>query len=221
MFTGIIQALGHITQLTPVGGDVRLGVSLGALANEKIALGDSVAVNGVCLTAVELNDGNMIADVSNETLKLTSLGALGVGDKVNLELALMPTSRLGGHIVSGHVDGLGEVLRRYPDGRSERFHFKAARELMPYIAAKGSITIDGTSLTVNSVNDDSFEVNIVPHTLAHTVMGGYQSGTKVNLEVDVVARYIERLLTTGRGGGSGGITEELLAESGLTPPSVG
>ncbi|MEM6987914.1 MAG: riboflavin synthase, partial [Pseudomonadota bacterium] len=197
MFTGIIQALGKIASMTPAGGDLRLGVSLGALASEPIALGDSVAVNGVCLTAVELQGDVMTADVSNETLTLTSLGQLGVGDAVNLELALTPTSRLGGHIVSGHVDGLGSVARRYPDARSERFHFNAPRGLMPYIAPKGSITIDGTSLTVNGVSGDSFDVNIVPHTLAHTVMGGYKVGTQVNLEVDVVARYVERLLTTG------------------------
>ncbi len=220
MFTGIIQALGSISSLTPVGGDVRLGVVLGSLADEGVALGDSVAVNGVCLTAIELSDRTMLADVSNETLALTSLGSLSVGDPVNLELALLPTSRLGGHIVSGHVDGLGAVARRYPDGRSERFHFSAPAELMPYIAPKGSITIDGTSLTVNGVSGDGFDVNIVPHTLEHTVMGGYQAGTRVNLEVDVVARYIERLLTTGRSG-TQGVTEQLLAESGLVPPDVG
>ncbi|MEM7378189.1 MAG: riboflavin synthase, partial [Pseudomonadota bacterium] len=150
----------------------------------------------------------------------TSLGQLGVGDPVNLELALTPSSRLGGHIVSGHVDGLGAVARRYPDGRSERFHFDAPPELMPYIAPKGSITIDGTSLTVNGVSGDGFDVNIVPHTLANTVMGRYKPGAAVNLEVDVVARYIERLLTTGRHT-SGGLTEEWLAESGLVPPNAG
>lgn len=220
MFTGIIQALGRVSSKTPSGGDLKLGVALGDLAREGLSVGDSVAINGVCLTATELAEGVMLADVSNETLNLTSLGQLGVGDRVNLELALTPTSRLGGHLVSGHVDGLGQVVRRLPDGRSERFHFSAPAELMPYIASKGSITIDGTSLTVNGVSDDGFDVNIVPHTLTHTVMHGYRVGTAVNLEVDVVARYVERLLTTGRNT-SGGAAEEWLAGAGSAPTTTG
>ncbi|RVU86230.1 riboflavin synthase [Leucothrix sargassi] len=194
MFTGIIQSKGTIEALTPKGGDVELTVKTGKLKMSNVALGDSIAVNGVCLTAVKLSDTGFVADVSKETLSLTSLGDLEVGSPVNLEKALTLETHLGGHIVSGHVDGLGEVLERRDDGRSEWFKVRTPAALAKYVAAKGSITIDGTSLTVNRVNGCDFEINIVPHTLQETIIGNYQPGTKVNLEVDLIARHLERLL---------------------------
>lgn len=194
MFTGIIQAIAKVTSIEPRGGDLRVTLHAPSLDWADVALGDSIAANGVCLTAVELPGEAYIADVSNETIEHTSIAHWKKGDLVNVEKALMPTSRLGGHIVSGHVDGVGEVVERHPDARSERFAIKAPVDLAKYIAQKGSITVDGTSLTVNSVNGTIFELNIVPHTLKHTVMGSYKAGTHVNLEVDVIARYLERLL---------------------------
>lgn len=194
MFTGIIEAVGSVVAVTPRAGDVRLQVQTGELDLHDVALGDSVATNGVCLTVVALPGDGFIADVSVETLNLTTVGEWQVGLPVNLEKALTPQTRLGGHMVSGHVDGVGEVVSRHPDARSERFVLRAPAELAKYIAHKGSITVDGTSLTVNKVDGCQFELNIVPHTLEKTVMGGYQPGTKVNLEVDLIARYLERLL---------------------------
>lgn len=159
-----------------------------------VQLGDSIAVNGVCLTAVELPGDGFWADVSGETLSCTTFKALKAGAKVNLEKAMTPTSRLGGHLVSGHVDGIGEITQRYNDGRSVRFHIKAPAELAKYIAGKGSVCIEGISLTVNSVAGAEFTLNIVPHTLQETTMGDLQPGDQLNLEVDVIARYLERLL---------------------------
>ena len=194
MFTGIIEALGEIGETEKRGGDLRLQLRTGNLELNDVVLGDSIAVNGVCLTVVELPGDGFIADVSIETLNFTTAGQWQTGSPVNLERALTPSTRLGGHLVSGHVDGVGEVIERHQDARSERFRIKAPAELARYIAHKGSISVDGTSLTVNAVSGDEFELNIVPHTLAHTVFGTYQPGTKVNLEVDVIARYLERLL---------------------------
>lgn len=217
MFTGIIQAIGTIAELQPNGGDIALVVNTGKLDMDDVALGDSIAVNGVCLTAIALTDSSFTADVSRETLSLTSLGTLSKGSKVNLEKALTLQTRLGGHMVSGHVDGLGEVESRLKDGRSEKFRIKAPNDLAKYIAAKGSITIDGVSLTVNIVEDVYFEINIVPHTIQETIIGSYQSGTKINLEVDVVARYLERLIQGGALAETNGskISEEFLAENGF------
>ena len=194
MFTGIIEAIGSITAAEQRGGDLRLSIDTGALDLSDVQLGDSIAVNGVCLTAVELSDLGFVADVSMETIKMTAVGALQNGQRVNLEKALLATARLGGHIVSGHVDGVGEVLSREAEARSERFRIKVPAALARYIAHKGSITVDGTSLTVNVVEGDEFEINIVPHTIEHTIIGDYQAGSQVNLEVDVIARYLERLL---------------------------
>jgi riboflavin synthase len=194
MFTGIIQSVGALLDLKQKGGDVELSVQTGKLDMQDIVLGDSIAVNGVCLTAVTLGKNSFSADVSRETLSLTSLGELTTGSPVNLEKALTLQTPLGGHLVSGHVDGLATVVSRHPDGRSERFEIKAPRKLAKYIAEKGSITMDGVSLTVNKVDGATFELNIVPHTLLETIIGHYQAGTQVNLEVDVVARYLERLL---------------------------
>ncbi|MGS2722812.1 riboflavin synthase [Porticoccus sp. GXU_MW_L64] len=194
MFTGIIEAVGEIAELEQRGGDVRLRVKTNELDLSDVDLGDSIATNGVCLTVIELPGDGYVADVSVETLSLTTVGNWAVGTAVNLEKALTPQARLGGHMVSGHVDGVGEVVSRHPDARSERFVLRAPAELAKYIAHKGSITVDGTSLTVNAVNGCDFDLNIVPHTLEKTVMGTYQPGTTINLEVDLIARYLERLL---------------------------
>ncbi len=194
MFTGIIQAQGTIADMQPRSGDMRLQINTGKLDLGDVSLGDSIAVNGVCLTAVELTEKSFSADVSNETLLLTSLGELKSGSPVNLEKALTLSTRLGGHLVSGHVDGVGTVISRSDDGRSVRFVIEAPAILARYIAHKGSICVDGTSLTVNAVDGARFELNIVPHTLKETIMGGYQAGSVVNLEVDLIARYLERLV---------------------------
>lgn len=198
MFTGIIQALGTIASAERREGDIRLSIHTGALDLGDVQLGDSIAVNGVCLTAVELPGEGFIADVSMETINMTAVGAWGSEQRVNLEKALSLSDRLGGHIVSGHVDGVGTVVSRQPDARSERLRIKVPVPLAKYIAHKGSITVDGTSLTVNVVEGDEFEINIVPHTIEHTIIGDYQAGTQVNLEVDVIARYLERLLLGDR-----------------------
>jgi riboflavin synthase len=194
MFTGIIQAVGEVAAMQHQQGDLRLRVRSGNLDLSDVALGDSIANNGVCLTVVELPGDGFWADVSVETLNFSTLGKLNVGDTLNLEKAMTPSARLGGHIVSGHVDGVGEVVSREDDARSVRFTMKAPDNLAKYIAHKGSICVDGTSLTVNAVSGAEFELNIIPQTMQETVFGSYQPGSKVNLEVDVIARYLERLL---------------------------
>jgi riboflavin synthase len=194
VFTGIIQAVGTIANMENRGGDMRLRIATGKLSLDDVALGDSIAVNGVCLTVVELPGNGFVADVSRETMTHTSLASLKMGSSVNLEKALTLATRLGGHLVSGHVDGLGEVVSRSDDARSVHFVIRAPDELAKYIAHKGSITIDGTSLTVNQVNGAEFDLNIVPHTIQETIISGYQAGSKVNLEVDIIARYLERLV---------------------------
>ncbi|SMF23347.1 riboflavin synthase alpha chain [Alteromonadaceae bacterium Bs31] len=217
MFTGIIEDIGEIVSVEKRSGDVRLRVRSNKLLLADIAPGDSIATNGVCLTAVELPGDGYIADVSVETLNLTTVGEWKSGSKVNLEKALTPQSRLGGHIVSGHVDGIGEVVSRQVDARSERFVIRAPEALAKYIAHKGSITVDGTSLTVNVVDGAEFELNIVPHTLQETVIGNYQPSTRVNLEVDLIARYLERLLMGDKAAHSSAgtsISESFLAENG-------
>ena len=215
MFTGIIESVGRINNIEPVGGDMRLHVGVGSLDMTDVQLGDSIAVNGVCLTAVEFDKNHFVADVSNETITLTSLKSLAAGSEVNLEKALLPTTRLGGHLVSGHVDGLGEIISIKEESRSIQFIIKAPDELKHYIAMKGSICIDGTSLTVNSITDANFEINIVPHTQQRTIIKNYKPGTKVNLEVDLIARYLERLLTKQDIAATSGITLESLADAGF------
>lgn len=218
MFTGIIQAVGTVRAVERQGGDMRLRIATGKLDLADVQLGDSIATNGVCLTAIQLPGDGYVADVSNETLAHTSLAHIRVGDQVNLEKALTPTTRLGGHLVSGHVDGLGEVLSREADARSWRFRVKAPDTLAKYIAHKGSICVDGVSLTVNAVNGAVFELNIVPHTVLETTIGHWQSGTQVNLEVDVIARYLERLLLGERAAdpkAEGGLTLAFLAQHGF------
>ncbi|MBE7927359.1 riboflavin synthase [Pseudomonas saudiphocaensis] len=216
MFTGIIEAIGTVRAITPKGGDVRVLVETGKLDLGDVKLGDSIAVNGVCLTAVELPGNGFWADVSRETLARTAFIDLKAGSKVNLEKALTPTSRLGGHLVSGHVDGVGEIVSREENARAVQFRIRAPRELAKYIAFKGSITVDGTSLTVNAVNGAEFELTIVPHTLSETIMAEYRAGRQVNLEVDLLARYLERLLQGDKAAEptAGGISEGFLAEHG-------
>ena len=216
MFTGIIESIGTIRAITPKGGDVRVYVETGKLDLGDVKLGDSIAVNGVCLTAVELPGNGFWADVSRETLACSAFIDLKIGSKVNLEKALTPTSRLGGHLVSGHVDGVGEVIGRADNARAVQFKIRAPRELAKYIALKGSITVDGTSLTVNGVNGAEFELTIVPHTLGETVMADYQPGRQVNLEVDLLARYLERLLLGDQAAEpkASGLTEGFLAAHG-------
>ena len=217
MFTGIIEAIGAIARIEPKGGDARILINTGKLDLSDVKLGDSIAVNGVCLTAVELPGEGFWADVSGETLTRTRFADIKEGSRVNLEKALTPTTRLGGHLVSGHVDGIGEVVERSPAGRSVRFRIRAADELARYIAEKGSICVDGISLTVNAVDGAVFELNIVPHTLLETIMDDYQVGTQVNLEVDIIARYLERMLLGDEAAkaGAGGISAAMLAEHGF------
>lgn len=219
MFTGIIQSVGTIASMENRGGDMRLGINTGKLPLDDVQLGDSIAVSGVCLTAVALSSTGFVADVSGETLGLTTLGRLAVDDRVNLEKALTLATRLGGHLVSGHVDGIGEITSRRTDARSVRFTIRAPDALARYIAVKGSICVDGISLTVNAVDGAAFELNIVPHTLAETTMQDFQPGTRVNLEVDLVARYLERLLlgdAAAKPGNTPGITRELLENCGFS-----
>ncbi|MDP2229200.1 MAG: riboflavin synthase [Moraxellaceae bacterium] len=218
MFTGIIEAVGSIRAIEPRGGDVRLHIATGKLDLADVKLGDSIATNGVCLTAVELPGDGFVADVSTETLTRSTLKTLKVGTRVNLEKALQPQSRLGGHIVSGHVDGIGEVVSRESSARAVLFRVRAPKELAKYIAEKGSITTDGISLTVNGVHGAEFDLTIVPHTVQETNIAGWQPGTVLNLEVDVIARYLERLLlgnNAASANGGSNITTEFLAENGF------
>jgi len=216
MFTGIIESVGEIELIENRGGDARFCIKTGKLDMSDVQLGDSIAMNGVCLTAIQLRADAYYADVSGETLSLTSLQQLKEGSAVNLEKALTLNTRLGGHMVSGHVDGLGRVISRYDDARSVRFGVEAPRSLARYIAVKGSITVDGVSLTVNKVNGCQFELNIVPHTLQETIMQSYQAGSQVNLEVDLIARHLERLML-GDEAAEGGVklNESFLAENGF------
>lgn len=218
MFTGIIEAVGKIARMEPKGGDMRLRIQTGKLGLADVKLGDSIAVNGVCLTVVELPGDGFWADVSVETLNHTSFKQLKTGSTVNLEKALTPQTRLGGHLVSGHVDGLGEIVSRHEDARSIHFKVKAPDALAKYIAHKGSICVDGISLTVNAVNGALFDLNIVPHTALETTVVQWQPGVQVNLEVDVIARYLERLLLGEKAADpkqEGGITLGFLAENGF------
>ncbi len=194
MFTGLIQAVGSVFDSQPQGTDLRIGIETGKLAMHDTAVGDSIAVNGVCLTVTRHTADRFWADVSVETLRLTGIGRLQVGDPVNLEKALTLSTPLGGHLVSGHVDGIGEVVARSQSGRAALFSIKAPEELARYIAVKGSICVDGVSLTVNAVSGAVFDLTIVPHTLQETIMDSYAVGSRVNLEVDIIARYLERLL---------------------------
>jgi riboflavin synthase len=194
MFTGIVQSIGEVDSITAQEGDVEIQIAAPGLGLETVAIGDSIAVNGCCLTVTRLLDGAFIADVSHETLNVTTLGSWNVGTMVNLEKALTAGQPLGGHYVTGHVDGVASVTHLESDARSTRMQIDVPKELARYIAKKGSITIDGVSLTVNEVGPTNFAVNLIPHTLDVPVMNRYAVGTRVNLEVDTIARYLERLM---------------------------
>ena len=211
MFTGIIAALGKVVAVKAKGGDVRLEVATQKLELNDVKLGDSIAVNGVCLTVISMQSDSVYFDVSKETLERSSIGTAKVGSEINLEKALAVSDRLGGHFVSGHVDGMGECIKRETSARSIIFQFKVPSNLKRYIAEKGSISIDGVSLTVNGVSKDIFEVNIIPHTLEETIIKDYQVGTRVNLEVDLIARYLERLVP----GEKSNITQDKLLKNGF------
>lgn len=214
MFTGIIEAIGSVSQLQQLGSDWRLTVACGELDLSDVVLGDSIAVNGCCLTVVELHGDSFAADVSNESMRCTALGEFVSGSRVNLEKAMLANGRLGGHIVSGHVDGVGNLLESTADGGSIRLVFEAPAEIAKYIAAKGSVCIDGTSLTVNEVSARQFTVNVIPHTQTETIIGEYKIGQAVNLEVDLVARYLERLLQS-KDGNEKGLDKEFLTKHGF------
>ena len=194
VFTGIVQDVGTVRAVEPRGGDLRLEIETGKLELGRHQLGDSVAVAGVCLTVVAFGTRSFLADVSRETLALTTIGQWRVGQRVNLEPALRAGDALGGHLVSGHVDGMATVLSRHDDARSLRLALRAPQSLARFIARKGSVTLDGVSLTVNGVDGDDFDINLVPHTVSVTTLGALQPGQAANLEIDVMARYAERLL---------------------------
>ncbi|MBD7955590.1 riboflavin synthase [Stenotrophomonas sp. Sa5BUN4] len=197
MFTGIIEGLGHLAARETLGGDVRFTFHVGSLPFDNVQLGESIAINGVCLTVIAFDAQTFQADASTETLGLTTLGKLAEGAVINLERAMRPTDRLGGHLVSGHVDGLGQVLSIHDDARAQRWRFAAPAALRRYIAKKGSICVDGVSLTVNEVDEEGFDVALIPHTVSHTAFSNTAVGSAVNLEIDLVARYVERLLGEG------------------------
>jgi riboflavin synthase len=215
MFTGIIQAEGSVQKIEPRQGDWRVTINTGKLDMSDVAIGDSIAANGICLTAIEFGADFYVADVSGETLSVTTAGDWKVGTPLNLEKALRLQDRLGGHLVSGHVDGVGTVKSIRQDARSWRYEIEAPIGLCKYIAAKGSICINGVSLTVNEVNGCVFGVNIVPHTLQETTIKHFKEGSKVNLEVDLLARYLERMLSAPQAEQASKITPEFLAEHGF------
>ncbi|HIF9207861.1 TPA: riboflavin synthase [Photobacterium damselae] len=216
MFTGIIEAVGTITALTPKGADISVTVDSGKLDLSDVKLGDSIATNGVCLTVVQLTGKGYVADLSLETLKRTAFANYKAGQAVNLEKAMLPTTRFGGHMVSGHVDAVAEVIERTHTGRAIEFWIKAPSHLAQYIAEKGSIAIDGISLTVNAIRGDEFKLTIVPHTAAETTMESFKVGRQINIEVDVIARYLERLMLGSKAAEKEpSVTMDLLARSGF------
>ncbi len=215
MFTGIIETIGTVKSTTRVGGDVRITISAEGFADREVNLGDSIAINGVCLTVIERSGAEFAFDVSVESINHTLIGEWQVGVKVNLEMALLPTTRLGGHLVSGHVDGLATLKNLSEDARSWRMEFEVSDDLKRYIAKKGSITINGTSLTVNSVDENMFDINVIPHTFEVTTLGQLVVGDQVHIEVDLIARYLERLLSGRTEPSSSNINEAFLADHGF------
>ena len=211
MFTGIVKTTGEIAQIEKKGGDFRLTIQSDGLAWAEFDVGESLAINGVCLTATELLAGGFRADVSLETMNITALAGIAVGQRVNIEPAISLGERLGGHLVSGHVDCVGTIKIRECDARSVRLVIETPRDYMRYVAKKGSVCVDGVSLTVNEVSENTFAVNIIPHTADVTIIGDYRQGMTVNIEVDLVARYLERLLCTDD---DSGISEEFLRANG-------
>lgn len=216
MFTGIIQAVGQIASVASRAEGIRITVVSDTLDFTDVSAGDSIAVNGVCLTVVGLLDRGFETDVSAETLSCTTIGEQAAGNSVNLEKALLPTTRMGGHLVSGHVDGVATVYACRDVGESRLIEFTLPASLQRYIATKGSVCIDGVSLTVNTVSGNRFSVNIIPHTRQQTIIEHYHPGSHVNIEVDIIARYLERLLTSGDD--SNTITESLLQRTGFINP---
>lgn len=217
MFTGIIEAVGQLQRMEPRGGDLRLTIATAKLDMADVKVGDSIATNGVCLTVIAHGSDWYSADVSLETVARSTLANITVGHRLNLEKALLPTTRLGGHLVSGHVDGVGEIISATPSARSIQYRVKAPDALAKYMAEKGSITTDGVSLTINAIDGAVFDLNIVPHTVQETNVGDWAPGAKLNLEVDVLARYLERLMMGERAAQSNtsaGITLAMLAENG-------
>lgn len=216
MFTGIIEAVGSVAGVENKQGDLKLRIRTGSLDLADVKLGDSIATNGVCLTVVALPGDGFVADVSRESLDHTRIASWSSGTRVNLEKAMTPTTRMGGHMVTGHVDGVGVVKKRSADARSVRFTIEAPAALRKYIAAKGSITVDGVSLTANALSSEGFELNIVPHTAQETTLDSLQVGSEVHLEVDVIARYLEQLLRPDNNAQpSGGISEAFLMQNGF------
>lgn len=214
MFTGLVQGRGQIIARRERGGDLRIVIDARSLGDVVLANGESVCVDGICLTATEINGPSFAADVSNETIGTTTIGAVRPGDMVNLERSLAFGQALGGHLVTGHVDGVGEISALHEDGRCWRMRVELPAQLLPYIAVKGSICVQGVSLTVNEVDERGFGVNIVPHTMEVTSLGAARVGTRVNIEVDIIARYLERLLTQ-RKTSPGDISAKLLAQLGF------
>ncbi len=217
MFTGIIGSLGQVESIQNVGGDVRVRIQTD-LDMSDVHLGDSIATNGICLTVIDWGSNWYVADVSRESLNRTTLGTWQVGQPVNVEKAMLPTTRFGGHIVSGHVDVVGEITLLRSDARSLYFEVTAPAEVAKYLAEKGSITVDGISLTINHLNGNVLSLNLIPHTAERTNIGTWKAGTRVNLEVDVLARYIERLLLGDKAAetkAESKISLDFLAENGF------
>lgn len=213
MFTGIIQSIGKIISIQSGSVDVRLSVDVGQMPFTDVEMGESISINGACMTVVAFDQRSFSVDVSKESLKMTTLGKLSSGSPVNLERALTLSDRLGGHLVSGHVDGVGEITQRVEEGKSTRFGVRVPEELGKYIAHKGSVCIDGASLTVNDIDGHEFSLQIIPHTQQETIFSEYSIGSEVNIEVDIIARYLERLLMAGEK--PQGITKEALSKAGF------
>ena len=215
MFTGIIEATGKLAAVVQRGNDISVTIKSAELDFSDVKLGDSIACNGVCLTVTHLAQHSFIADISSETLAHTLFGHYKTGQRINLEKAMLPTTRMGGHIVSGHVDGVSQVIKIEQSGRASNIWLSLPATLERYVAAKGSITVDGISLTVNELNHDAFRLTIVPHTAAHTTIAALKAGSKVHLEVDLIARYLERLLSKDSAGVTGGVSMALLSQRGF------
>jgi len=213
MFTGIIQSIGKIISITPGSVDTRLSIDVGNMSFDDVEMGESISINGACMTVVAFDENSFSADVSRESLAMTTLGRLKTGSAVNLERAMRLSDRLGGHLVSGHVDGVGQITQRITEGRSIKFGVLVPDDLAKYIAHKGSVCIDGVSLTVNEVNKNEFSLQIIPHTLQETIFSEYSVGDDVNIEVDIIARYLERLLMSEEK--TSGVTMEQLIKAGF------
>lgn len=213
MFTGIIQSIGSITAIKSGTVDSRLTVNVGKMPFTDVEMGESISINGACMTVVDFDQSSFSADVSRESLALTTLGRLKAGSPVNLERAMQLTDRLGGHLVSGHVDGVGQIVQQVAEGKSTRYVIRIPEELSKYVAHKGSVCVDGVSLTVNEVNGNEFSLQIIPHTQQETIFSEYSVGSEMNIEVDLIARYLERLL--GNTGEPSGLTMEQIVKAGF------